>query len=256
MTSSTACRLLEWDSTFFGQRIARVEGSLLDAEKMKRLSVFVRAEEIDCVYFLADDADLASIAVAEDAGFKCVDVRVTRERPLGDSLREGAREMPDGVDLFHKGDLKLLQAIARSSHGATRFYHDPGFSRERCDALYERWITNSCTAESEQVFVIRDGGRAVAYVTCEKDVSTTDGSTGQIGLIAVAEAQRGRGLGKRLVQASLAWFSSQAHDRVRVVRVVSQARNAASARLYDQMGFVTTTVERWYHLWPGPGRSE
>jgi ribosomal protein S18 acetylase RimI-like enzyme len=147
----------------------------------------------------------------------------------------------------------VLQAIARSSHGATRFYHDPGFSRERCDALYERWITNACTAEGEQVFVIRDGGQAVGYITCETDVSTTDGSTGQIGLVAVAEAQRGRGLGERLVQASLAWFSSQSFDRV---RAVSQARNAASARLYDQMGFVTTTVERWYHLWPGPGRSE
>jgi GNAT superfamily N-acetyltransferase len=161
--------------------------------------------------------------------------------------------MPDGVDLFQERDLKVLQAIARSSHDATRFYHDPGFPRERCDALYERWITNACTAETEQVFVVRDGDQAVGYVTCEKDLSTTDGSTGQIGLFAVAEAERGRGLGKRLLQASMAWFSSQSHDRV---RVVSQARNAASARLYEHMGFVTTTVERWYHLWPGLGRSE
>jgi predicted GNAT family acetyltransferase len=30
---------------------------------------------------------------------------------------------------------------------------------------------------------------------------------------------------------------------------VTQDRNRAAARLYERMGFRTTRVEHWYHLW-------
>jgi dTDP-4-amino-4,6-dideoxy-D-galactose acyltransferase len=253
MMSDAACRFLDWDSAFFGRRIARVQGAGLDRSKMRRVADFVRTESIDCLYYLVDDGDLESIEIAEEGGFRCMDVRVTRERSLADLSPDG----PADVDSFREGDLSALQAIARSSHGATRFYHDPGFPRERCDALYERWITNSCTASctatptaekgaEEGVLVVREDGEAVGYVTCESESA----STGRIGLIAVAENHRGRGFGELLVKGSLAWLARKGHERV---RVVSQARNAESGRLYERLGFVTIKQERWYHFWPDAG---
>lgn len=165
------CRLLEWDSDFFGRRIGRVESRKLDAEAIGR-----------------------------------------------------------------------VRAFARSSHGASRFYYDLEFPRERCDALYEKRISNACASDPESVLVVRRAGRAVEYLACDTDSSTM----GTIGLVAVAESERGRRIGESLVQGSLAWFVN--HDCERV-RVASQARNLASARLYERLGFRTTAVEHWYHLW-------
>lgn len=243
-THEGLCRLLEWDSEFFGCRIARIDSSRLDAAKMERVGEFARKEAIDCFYFLVDGKDVESIRAAEAAGFQCTDVRVTRER----SLVGISNDVPHDIEAFREDDLPALQAIARCSHGATRFYHDPHFSRERCDALYERWISNSCAGEVERVLVVRRAGRAVGYLTCEIDSSTT----GRIGLVAVAESERGRQFGESLVRGSLSWFADRGREQV---RVISQARNLASAKLYQRLGFQTVAVEHWYHLWPNPEQS-
>ncbi len=242
--SDAVCRRLEWDSTFFGRRIASIRGKRLDRAKICSVQDFVRAESIDCIYYLVDDGDLESIEIAEDAGFRCMDVRVTRER----SLEHRSLEDVVGAQPYREEDLHALQAIARSSHGATRFYHDPGFPREMCDALYERWITNACISVESDVLVVRDSGDAVGYVTCLSESA----EMGKIGLIAVAENCRGRGFGELLVRSSLVRLATRGHERV---RVVSQARNAESARLYERLGFVTTVTERWYHFWQEAGPS-
>jgi dTDP-4-amino-4,6-dideoxy-D-galactose acyltransferase len=239
MTHGAECRLLEWDSDFFGRRIGRVESRRLDARAIEQVRAFARAEKVDCLYYLVDAGDSESIRTAEAAGFRCADVRITRER----SLDQVSSEMPSGVELFQEDDLTALQAIARSSHGASRFYYDLHFPRERCDALYEKWISNACTEKPESVLVVRRAGHAVGYLACETDSS----AIGTIGLVAVAEGERGHQIGESLVRGSLSWFVG--HDR-EYVRVVSQARNLAAARLYERLGFRTTAVEHWYHLWP------
>ena len=251
MTAEEVCRLLDWDSAFFGRRIARVIDSQLDSEKMDQVLQFARAESVECIYCLVDDGDLKSIRCVEKVGFRCMDVRITRELPMANRPGEEAGQVSDAVGFYREADWKALRAIARSSHGATRFYHDPEFHQEKCDALYERWLANACANarvdENEKVLVVREGGRAVGYATCECEST----GIGLIGLIAIAEAARGRGLGELLVRSVLAWFHKQ---QMESVRVISQVRNVESARLYERLGFVTTATERWYHLWPELGQ--
>jgi ribosomal protein S18 acetylase RimI-like enzyme len=69
---------------------------------------------------------------------------------------------------------------------------------------------------------------------------------GNIGLFAVAEAERGRGHGSRLLDAALAWFATYDLERV---NVVTQGRNAAAQRIYQRAGFLTVDTRHWYHFW-------
>ena len=46
------CEFLDWDSKFFGIRIARVTGHRLDAERATEIARAVRDQSIDCLYFL------------------------------------------------------------------------------------------------------------------------------------------------------------------------------------------------------------
>ena len=240
MPEGPPCRLLEWDSGFFGRRIARVCAARLGAGDAARIRRWAEAHAVECLYYRADAGDRESIRAAEEAGFRLTDVRVTRERPLDDP----AGELPEGVGPSREGDLPALREIARVSHRDTRFYQDPRFPRERCDALYETWIANACAGRADHVLVARSEGRVAGYVACVLEPA----QTGRIDLVAVHPALRGRGIGERLVRGALARLAAGGCRRV---RVASQARNIEAARLYERLGFRTVTVEHSYHLWPG-----
>lgn len=241
-TLAWPCRLLEWDSQFFGVRIARLDHSSLSDAAWPAIDEGCRAQGIDCLYFLTDAGDVASVRAAEQAGFHCVDIRLT-------FVDEAARRRtapslaPEGVVLrnFVKTDLPALQTIARISYRDTRFYADPHFDPMRCDALYETWIEKSCHGRDDAVIVAEIDGQPAGFITC----SVHDGE-GVIGLVGVAPAARGRSVGRLLVEAAQGWFDARATTRA---LVVTQGRNIAAQRLYQRCGFLTHSAQIWFHRW-------
>lgn len=239
------CRLLEWDSQFFGRRIARVCATRIDPADVQRIREWADAEAVECLYYLAPSDHYQSVRTAEGAGFQLVDIRLTRERDLAGV----SGPLPEAVEPFRREDLPTLRAIARESHRDSRFYFDVNFPRERCDALYQVWIEKSCAGDANAVLVARHAGSVAGYVTC----GLGGDESGAIGLFAVGPASRRSGVGHRLLEGAVAWFAAQG---CRSARVVSQARNVASSRAYEKAGFRTLSVEHYYHLWlprSGPG---
>src|SRR5580765_2752133 len=78
---SDPAEFLEWDSKFFGRRIARVHGSALTHPDT--LLEWCTEQRIDCLYFLAAN-NPSVISAAEGLNFALMDIRVTYERPLTD----------------------------------------------------------------------------------------------------------------------------------------------------------------------------
>lgn len=237
-----SCRLLEWDSQFFGVRIARLDQHTLSDAAWPAIAEWCNAQHIDCLYFLSNADDSESIRAAEQAGFHCVDIRLTF---ADESARRQAASLlqPEGVVLrdFIEDDLPSLQAIARISYRDTRFYADPHFEEARCDALYETWIEKSCHGRDDAVIVAEINRRPAGFITC----SVHDGE-GVIGLVGVAPTVRGRSVGRLLVEAAQGWFQSR--DVARTL-VVTQGRNIAAQRLYQRCGFLTHSAELWFHRW-------
>lgn len=236
MTSSEPARFLPWDSEFFGVRIARVLADTLTPDLLAALMAWRRVQAVDCLYFLADPNQAASLRLAEENGFHLTDVRVTLER-----VSESAAPLPAGVRPFQEGDRAALRAIARAGHRDSRFYFDGHFPPERCDDLYDTWIDRSVDGYADATLVAAVDGQAAGYITCHRD----DGE-GRIGLVGVHPAYQGRSLGRALVQAALGWFSANGFSRV---SVATQGRNARAQRLYQRCGFLTRSVQLWYHWW-------
>ena len=237
MSSDPICRRLEWDSAHFGVGIGRYLPRRLDGRSMQAAANWCRAESVQCLYLLLEASDPETVRAAEAWGGSFVDVRLTLERTTVES--PSVPPVPS-VRPHHDLDLPALKAIARQSHGGTRFYRDGRLSRDACDALYEIWIERSTRQAGTMVLV---GGDPVSgYVTCEPAAS----GGGRIGLFAVASAQRGRGLGAALLAGALGWFAS--HD-VHPIEVVTQGLDPRPLRVYERAGFVTRSVELWYHLW-------
>jgi dTDP-4-amino-4,6-dideoxy-D-galactose acyltransferase len=235
------CRFLEWDSEFFGRRIANVQDDRPGSSGMPRILEWCVRERIDCLYLLvaADDSDTGR--AAQDHGFRLVDIRTTLERPLSSDLPAVSAVRPARED-----DIPALMEIARTSHTDSRFFHDPGFSRQECERLYAVWIQKSCHGFADAVLVAEQESKPAGYITCH-----SSGGTAQIGLLAVADWARGRGVGRDLVLASLHEFSLR---NAPCATVITQGRNVASQRLYQRSGFITRSVELWYHRWFGSSR--
>ncbi len=234
--------MLEWDSSFFGRRIARLVVRRLTAAALISLDDWVVKNQIDCVYFLCEAADSESIALAEQHRFHLADIRMTLENSLRIDRIDSRTTM--SVRKAYAGQMEELKAIARSSHKETRFYQDPHFQTSRCDTLYETWIEKSCNGYADMVFTVELGEIVAGYITCHLDSE----GVGHIGLLAVAGIARSKGVGSALIHASLNWFAGQQRS---LVTVVTQGRNIRAQKLYQRCGFVTRAMELCYHYWPG-----
>jgi dTDP-4-amino-4,6-dideoxy-D-galactose acyltransferase len=234
--TTDVCEYLPWDSEFFGVRIARVNGNRIDAPRLAAINDWCNSNAIECLYLLADANDAQTVRVAE--GFVLTDIRVRFELPLtaDPPVAPGMHVRP-----FRAEDVPALRAVAGASHRDSRFYYDEHFDRSRCDELYRTWLQRSTEGWADAVFVADWEGSPAGYISCH--LSGTDGS---IGLIAVHPEARGRGLAGQLVKSALAYFSATEMKRA---LVVTQGRNIASQRLYQKCGFITESVQLWFHRW-------
>jgi dTDP-4-amino-4,6-dideoxy-D-galactose acyltransferase len=238
------CQFLEWDTEFFGFRIARVLANRLTADDLPPMLDWCAAQQIRCLYLLASSNDLDTARIAAEQRFRFVDIRTTLGCSLNKPVPEMAKpvlEVAFQIRTARPEDIGPLAAIARYSHTDSRFYSDPDFPRERCAQLYETWFEKSFRGYAKTILVAERDSTPVGYITCD-----WSGDTGQIGLIAVAECSRGMGIGEALVHSSLKAFQDQG---LKQAIVVTQGRNLAAQRMYQRCGFLTGSVELWYHAW-------
>ena len=236
------CRILPWDTRFFGFPIGRLEAPGLQAGAMGEVDEWCRREGIRCLYWLVGSDDAASIRAAERGGFRLVDLRVTcAGRPGQTPLAAGA---PVSVRAYSSPDLPAMRAIGRSAFvGTTRFFADTRFPVQRVIEMYDTWVVQSCSGDAQHVLVAEADGMVAGFVTCHLDA----GRAGRIGLTAVSGAHQGAGIGLALVRGALAWFQSAG---AATVSVVTQGHNTRAQRLYQRCGLRTEAVQLWYHYWP------
>jgi ribosomal protein S18 acetylase RimI-like enzyme len=108
--------------------------------------------------------------------------------------------------------------------------------------MYRTWIRKSCQGYADKVLVTECNEQLSGFVTCHHQERTR----GNIGLLGVSADQRGQRAGECLVKAALQWFVEQG---VTDVSVVTQGRNLKAQRFYERLGFVTQSIQLWYHKW-------
>jgi len=68
----------------------------------------------------------------------------------------------------------------------------------------------------------------------------------QLGLIGITTQHQGKGYGKSLIQKVLNYLFEK---KLTQVTTVTQGRNYAAQRIFQQAGFTTLTTQLWYHKW-------
>ncbi len=239
------CEFLDWDSKFFGIRIARVAGLRLDAERVAEIARAVREQSIDCLYFLAEP-ERDTIQLAELQGFQLINVHVTLAARLLSTYAGTWQD--DGIREAAPADIPALREIAGHSYTDSRFYQDGRFPAFLCDEMYRGWIEKSCHGYADIVLVAEQDARPAGYICCHLK---GDGS-GQIGLMGAIGGMKNQAVVRQLVHHALCWFQER---EVRDVAVVTPGNNITAQRLYQRSGFLTRGTQLWYHLWPASGET-
>ncbi len=240
------CQYLEWDTEFFKHRIARVNFDHLDEPAIQEINRWSTANRIECLYFLAHTDDPQSIWVAENNGFRLVEVRMTYHRSLKDWNPEARQKVSLNVTVrsVKPEDIPMLQSIASTSYVDSRFYFDTRFSKEKWMAYYATWLKNSCTGGADLVIVAEKDGEPVGYITGL--VTKGKVNEGQYELTGVMDSARKAGVGQELFCSGLDWYVRHGID---YVWVITAGRNIPTNRMIQRNGFTTRSCQLYYHKW-------
>jgi GNAT superfamily N-acetyltransferase len=238
----SSCELREWDSEHFGFPIAQVTGRNLTTASAEAIGDWCRDQGVRCLYFLAEPDDAETSDVARAHGFAPVDVRLTLRHDL-DAIPEPAP--PVAIREARTEDVPALRRLAARSHHASRFYRDPGFPRERCDALYATWIEEGIRDARRWVHVPEIDGDAAGY---QLITPAAPGGIARMDLLAIDEAHHGKGLGRTFLCSELRRARSGGAS---AVETAIQESNRRALRAHLAVGFSPSRREVWHHKWFG-----
>lgn len=221
---------LAWDSQLFKRKIGVVTDLQESGSGVAGILEAARTQGFSYLLCRLEEQKTSLISLLESFGFYLSDIGVTLAQdtsgPPDDDVRgEGAPGHP--VSEAGTGDIPALREMAASLFLESRFYNDPFYSREEADRMFQEWIENSVRGRVADVVLMVE---AKGFISCRM----SGGGRGSIGLLGVAEADRGKGVGQALVREALRWFRGRGAASV---SVRSQLRNVRSINFYIRNGF-------------------
>jgi len=138
------------------------------------------------------------------------------------------------------GDDQRLHELAYASGVYSRFHTDPRFVRNEFQKLYTLWMEKSIRKEiADAILVHRDIKGITGMVTV-----AAQNAEAEIGLIAVSESERGKGIASALISQA---ESFAAEKGCRQLKVATQAANQPASLLYEKNGFTLFSKTYIYH---------
>lgn len=233
---------LEWDSDFWGFKVAYLSSRHLSESILFRVNNFITNNEIRLIHYLCDCHDSRSVELAEKNGFEFKDIRLTYEKKLSDYEK---MNIDKELKCFKAGydHIEIIRDLSRDIYKDSRYYFDKHFEREKRTEFYMLWAEKAVKGELDnECYIIEINNEVVGFCT----VRYEDNNLAHIGLVGVSREHAGKGLGQQLMNC---FFNKMKVKGIKNIQVVTQGRNYTAQRLYQKVGFLTYSTELWYHKW-------
>lgn len=233
---------LDWDSEFLGFRVGRVDGALAAAAALREAVAAAPLARWRLLYAECAAADEAASASCQAAGGRLVAIKHTYARALPSAATLSVVSTGTAVTGPDACTRRQLRALAWQAARHSRYRVDPRMPAGAWRRLYSRWIANSLNGQLADAVLVERAGDHLAGMASV----VHRGAAGRIGLIAVAESHRDRGVGRRLIEAAAARCTAAGCARL---DVVTQAANAVACRAYESAGFGLADERNVFHFW-------
>jgi ribosomal protein S18 acetylase RimI-like enzyme len=213
---------LPFDSDLFGYPVGKYEIAISWDE-----NEFINAaERFELVYLFSK-----KLLDIQDARIQLVDTKLVFHKVL-----EAAEPILSIIRYDKKTLAPELKALAIQSGLFSRFKTDERLVNREFEKLYSLWIKKSL----EQDLILCDP-QLNGMITLALDQSSAS-----IGLFAVSENSRGKGIGANLIQAA----EHQARIAgAKSLKIATQEANQAACKLYSKTGYQVTDKVFVYHYW-------
>jgi dTDP-4-amino-4,6-dideoxy-D-galactose acyltransferase len=225
---------LDWDSQFFKLNVGKVTDSEIALEETIDIHPF------DLVYFFVDPLNANFNDSLVKANALLVDEKITyfkevvHPKQVDKQIRSYKRQN-NGLD-------SEVVRIGLQSGIYSRFNVDPAIPKKDFEGLYQIWMNRSIDREiADEVFVYSDEQEIYGIMTLRKI-----NGRGDIGIIAVDEAARGKEIGKKMIAMAEAYCFD---NNLKELQVVTQKANVSACRFYEKCGFTIDSITNIYHLW-------
>jgi dTDP-4-amino-4,6-dideoxy-D-galactose acyltransferase len=233
-------QLLEWDTNFFGMKVARITVPDMSIERVGSTLAELKRNGFTFIYWPANQEH--NQHDIDKLGGLLVDLKTTFMIDLSSAILDDSMPIDIVTPYSVTVPLEDIESLAVQSGQFSRFATDPHLPREKFIMLYKTWVNRSLRQEiAKEVLVIDEGGHAVGMVTL-----TDKNGRGNIGLIAVDSNSRGKKYGETLVRAAQKWFIKNGY---KIGQVVTQGKNISACNLYIKCGYSVENVEYFYHFW-------
>ncbi|MDR0870695.1 MAG: GNAT family N-acetyltransferase [Planctomycetaceae bacterium] len=237
----------DWETKFFGFPIGNLELSAdYDAAEFEKSLQFGQEHcRLLCITLQKEGPDSLPTG---DAPCVCYDRKLTFKRPVPKNVPPLDLHVKSYASSFCS---PALERLAIQSGGMTRFKNDPELSAH-FERLFLTWINYSVTGGlADSIWTWREEKTDVGLATirCARRTNPTTGlkeREGRIGMFAVDEKYRRRGIGSQLFDACDFWCSSL---DIPVNSIITQKDNAAMISLCTKIGFQVKHEETVYHYW-------
>lgn len=232
--------LLKWDSRFFGYKIACIRPFELGLTELNNIIRELREKDFRLAYCFASPGDKTSNDSLNHISGLLVDEKITYFTRISE-----ARSFPGSYNIMPY-DLKYasekLKSLTLQSGAYSRFKIDPNFRNNEFEKLYLEWIEKSVSRIlATEILVYNEDKEIKGFVTL-----ILHNNTGSISLIAVDEKQRGKSIGKKLLNAALLYFKEK---KITNAEIVTQKANIVACRFYESCDFEVKNIVNVYHLW-------
>lgn len=236
--------LLDWDTNFFGFRIAQLFDNKLNQDNLRDALEFCKKYKVRLLQFKCDASDIESIRLAEANNFHFVDIRMTFEKEIEFINHQNKL-------LFNKykfriakiDDIYILKEIANNLYVHSRYYNDANFSKSVVSDFYKIWIDNSVKGKFDDiVYIICNKSLPIGFCT----LSFKSNNKAKIGLFGIDKDQLGKEIGYKLLKNVLIFLAER---KINNISVVTQGANYGAQRLYQKAGFKIKKNEIFYHCW-------
>ncbi len=239
MTKKNEYRKLDWDSSFFGILTGMITCNDLQEGELAEMLDSMKEQGFRLVYYPAA-FKIENERILDRYNGIMADEKVTFVKLLGENVLP---EPDSHINSYAGPEVSTdLLTLAWESGIYSRFNVDPHFKNDEYKHLYKKWIERSVSREiAKDVLVFMDGTAIGGMITLgEKN------NRGDIGLVAVAESARGKGIGKKLMFAAENVFKKMGYQQV---QVVTQGINTPAMKLYENSGYTIDERLFYYHFW-------
>lgn len=230
-------RKLSWDSAFFNKNVYQIFYCNNCNLNIKIKDLFTR-DEAELIYLFSTKQVPHSINFNTLNG-QLVDTKILLEKAII-SKHDDIDFSPISVYNSNKVD-RQLYSLAFQSGIESRFRKDVRLPSNSFQRMYEIWIEKSVNHElADIIFVFKMESEIAGFITLK-----LNNEIGRIGLFAVDEKNRGKKIGKILLQRAERYVYDNNYNSL---IIPTQERNISACNFYKSNGYSIKERTFIYHF--------